>query len=193
MTTIPPPSRLPILFLLCAIAQTTVAAEDVARIAFFRAIQDKAEYAKNPANYEQVVVNDRTGRHEYYIARQPAYVIRKSAIESITVREAKKYTATGEPFPETKSDSQGKNARRLPKFYEITFKIRSPEGKRFSVFTEKNNQGFFETMIGKQSIGLQEFDWPFEPDETGGLEFKVHMRQVDDTSSKKCYRPLKGS
>jgi hypothetical protein len=165
-------SGLAMLVLLLAFPRLIMAAELLTDIAFFRAIQDKSLYAKNPARYEHLVLNDRTGSHEHYIEKQPAHIIPKTAIESVTVREAKPLTATGEPLPETK-------ARRLPKYYELTFKIKSPDGKRFSVFTDKNKQAVFETKIGTQTIGLQQFDLPFEPDESGTLEFKIYFREVN--------------
>jgi hypothetical protein len=169
-----------LLVLLLSFAFPTVrliAAEGAATIAFYRATKDQAVYTKSPAKYEHVVVNDRTGRLEYYKERQPAHAIPKSAIESVIVKEMQVYTATGEPIPEAKSNPQSKSTRRVFRGYELIFKIKSPEGKNFSVFTEKNKQGFFETIIGKQSIGLQEFDLPFEPDESGGLEFTVYLRE----------------
>jgi hypothetical protein len=119
------------------------------------------------------------------------HVIFKNAIESVTVSEARKFTATGEPFPETKPNSQSKAARPVPRFYDLTFKISPPEGKRFSAFTQTNNQGFFETIIGKQSIGLQEFDEQFEPDEFGGLEFQYSLRDDDGSKLKELLSPFK--
>ena len=180
-----------LILLLIPFSKALIAAEYVATIAFFRAIQDTAVYARNPAKYEHLVINDRTGKHEYYIEKEPAHVIPKSAIESVTVREAQKFTATGEPFPETKPNSQSKRVRRVPKFYELTFKIRAPDGKRFSLFTKKNSHSFFETIIGKESIGLQEFDWPFEPDESGGLEFQFSLRDDDGSKLKELLSPFK--
>jgi hypothetical protein len=90
-----------------------VAAED---IAFFPAIQDEAVYAKNPTKYERLVVNDRTGTHEYYMEKHPTHVISKNAIESVTVSEMRKFTATGESFPESKPNSHSKAARPVPRF-----------------------------------------------------------------------------
>ena len=185
------PYKLLIPLLLLIFPTILLAAENVAKISFFRAIQDKAVYAKNPTKYEHRVIDDRTGKQEYYIERQPAYVIPKNTIESVTAKQIEKYTATGEPFQETKPSSESKSAPRAPKSYEITFKIKPPEGKRFKVFTETNKQGFFETMIGEQSIGQQEFDEPFELDQFGGLEFKVLMVQFDDRRLKEMLSPFK--
>lgn len=60
MTVIPGVFKLTIPLLLFAFSRVLVAAEDIATIAFFRAIQDEAVYAKNPTKYERLVVNDRT-------------------------------------------------------------------------------------------------------------------------------------
>jgi hypothetical protein len=46
-------------------------------------------------------------------------------------------------------------------------------------------------MIGKQSIGLQEFDEPFEPDELGGIEFQVSLRDDDGSKLKELLSPFK--
>lgn len=123
--------------------------------------------------------------------KHPTHVISKNAIESVTVSEMRKFTATGEPFPESSQTRYSKAARPVPRFYNLTFKIRPQEGKRFSAFTKTNNQGFFETMIGKQSIGLQEFDEPFEPDELGGIEFQVSLRDDDGSKLKELLSPFK--
>jgi hypothetical protein len=40
-------------------------ASDVDGLAFFRATKDKGEYAKNPARYERLAINDWTGKDEY--------------------------------------------------------------------------------------------------------------------------------
>lgn len=46
-------------------------------------------------------------------------------------------------------------------------------------------------MIGKQSIGQQEFDEPFELDQLGSLEVKVLLLQFDDRKLKEMVSPFK--
>ena len=172
--------------LLLTFPKAPIAAENSNSVGFFRATEDKAAYAKTPTKYERLIVRDPTGKHEYFVERQPTHIIPKFAIESVTIRKTKIYTATGEALQEGVAPNYPKGL-----FLNLTFKIRSPEGQKFSVFTAKNNQDYFEMRIGKRSVGIHQFDLPFEPDEAGSLEFTIYLQEDNDAKLKEMLLPFK--
>ena len=178
-----------------------IAAPDSDTITFFRAILDREIYARSPGRYDRVVINEPSGDHEYYIERQPAHLIPGAAIESIIVRKTKKYGNSREETRKaleetsrTKPNSGSKDPREFPLgfFFNVTFKIKAPEGQKFSTFTEKNRQAFFQPQIGNRSLSVSQFVLPFEPDESGTLEFTSYMQEDDPKKINQMLSPIKG-
>src|SRR5262249_44915428 len=167
---------LTLLFLL-ALPSTMTAASDPDTLTFFRAIQDKD--VRNAVKYDHVVIREAAGERGYYVEHQPAYIIPANAIESIVVRTTKWL----------KPDS---GSKRLPKTFNVTFKIRPPEGQKFSAFTKKNSQEFFQSRIGNQSLSMTQFVLPFEPDDSGTLEFTFYLREDDSNKLREVLSPFKG-
>jgi hypothetical protein len=153
----------------------SLAAEESRDIAFHRVVsKDRGVTPNDSARYERRVVDDGAGKREFVIERKPAHVIPNAAIESVTIRKTKVIVPGGErshdrdeDSSEIRSNSKGRSSRILPKFFDLTFKIRSPDGKLLSAFTEQNRKGEFESMIGKISVGIHGFEYAFEPAKSG--------------------------
>ena len=151
-------------------------------IAFFRAINDKSRYVKDQGRYRRITVKELSGDHQYYVERKPAHVIPASAVESVIVRKSKKYGSSREETAEAvRETSGGKAPQTFPRgfFYNVSFKIKAPEGQKFSVFTDRNKLDLFEPRIGRRTLSLLQFDLPFEPDDNGSLEFTVYLQEED--------------
>jgi hypothetical protein len=177
----------------------SLAAEESRDIAFHRIVsKDRGVTPSDSARYERRVVEEGAGKREFVIERKPAHVIPNAAIESVTIRKTKAFTASGEFLPdgadegsEIKWNSKGMSWGILPKFYDLTFKLRSPEGKLFSEFTKKNGQGEFQSMIGKISIGIHGFEYAFEPDKSGNIAFTIYLREDDESKFRQMLSPFK--
>ena len=158
-----------ILFFLFATRVALSAVANLDTIAFFRVIQDQETYIRNPGNYDRITLRDSTGKHDYYTERQPAYIIPKVAIESIIVRKTKVVFGT-------RPRSKSKDSADIPsRHHNVTFKISSPEGKNFSMFTEKNKEDYFQMQIGGRPYNVQKFDLPFEANESGSIDVTLYL------------------
>jgi len=189
-----------ILSLLVFVARFITAA-DLNTLAFFRAIEDKAAYAKNPTNYDLRVLNGPTGEREYYIEQKPAHVIPRDAVESVIVRQTKRYGSSDEELLKALQEALESSTKRTTQSpgdyprgvsFNITFKIAPPEAKQFSVFTRNNKQGSFQSRIGRRSVALVQFDLPFEPDKTGHLEFTFYLQEDDTHKVSEMLSPFNG-
>lgn len=182
------------LLFLVAPSRSLVAATDLDNISFFRAIQGRDTYAKDPAKYDRVVIKDVTAEREYYIERQPAHSIPGSAIESIIVRKTKIYGSDRKEIEDAVRETlEGKQPRDFHRgfFYSVTFKIKAPASKRFTVFTEKNKQQRFRARIGKRNVDVIEFDLPFEVDASGTLEMTFYLQEDDANKIKEMLSLIK--
>src|ERR1051326_5956307 len=63
------------------------AADTQAQLSFYRVVDDKQIYDKNPSRYEVV----KYGKYDTYIEKQPAYKIPQTAIQSVIIRITKVY------------------------------------------------------------------------------------------------------
>lgn len=186
--------------LLLAIPVSLIGTTDPNTLAFFRATEDKAAYSKNPVKYDHVILREPTGKRAYYIERKPTHIIPREAVESVIVRKTKIYGSSDEEtlkaLQET-LESMSKTTRKRQLEYprgfsfNITFKIKPPESKKFSVFTKTNMGGFFQSRIGKRSVALVQFALPIEPDKSGSLEFTIYMQEDDADKVREMLSPFK--
>ena len=170
---------------LLALPSTTRSASDPDTLTFFRAIRDKDTYGRKAVKYDHIVIKEATGEVGYYVEQQPAHTISGVAIESIVVRKTPKYY------------NGQKELRRafekIPETFNVTFKIKPPEGEKFSSFTKKNSQEFFQSRIGNRSLSLIELVFPFEPDESRTLEFTFYLgEEADSNKLHEMLSPFKG-
>ena len=169
---------------------------------FFRATEDKGKYAKASERYERLVIKDAMGKHEYYIERRPAHVVSRYAVETVLVTKTRKYgnspeeqRALAEEVFGTKSKSSKRNTDYPRGFtYSLTCRIASKESKRLIRFNDTNLKQSFEVKIGGRSIGVLDFELPFEPDTSHNkyVEFTIPLLEDDADRIKELLSPFSG-
>jgi len=175
------------LLLLC-IPSFIIANYESNTLTFFRAIEEKdAAASKNPSTYNRLSIKISNVRFKhYYVEQNPAHVVPRAAIEIVKVVKSE---------PEVDDSTQGKQTsseqrfKKLP-FYSINFRILSGAAKRFIAFVNKNKKSNFQIKVGDQSLGVVQFDWPFEIDKSGKLEFTIIPLENNLNAIKKILAPF---
>jgi len=181
--------------LLFGMSENVIAADDLNTLTFYRAIEDKgAANIKNPANYDRVVIRISNVDFRYYVERQPAYVVPRTAIESVKVIKSQKYGYPKRLDEDTQGAKPDSNVpQRFSKdfVYSLTFKLSPSEAKRFGEFSNKNKDGSFQLKIAEYSLGVTQFYWPIEANEWESMEFTAMLREDNADKIKEVLAPFK--
>jgi len=138
---------------------------------FFRVVEDKSIYDKQPQRFDVLVSKSKAGQHETYVERKPSLAIDNAEIKSISIEKAK-----------VRGAEKG--------IYTASISVSEKAGRTFIEIVKKHEQELFDVRFGKSRLAIVQFIGPFEPRADRTYEFTVYLEE-DLNRIKKIFEPIK--
>lgn len=152
-------------------------------LVFYRAIEDREAYAKQPNRYIRIVLPPGSGMNEVYVERVPALTIRLKEIRSISAEQSQ-----ADPDAEKMLEELLRSRRKEPYHpkghpdeYSITFSLTEQGGKKFRGFAQKHDRELFDVRFRAQRVSIGRLLGPFEEDVFGAFVMKdtvIRLKRV---------------
>jgi len=133
-----------------------------ADLSFFKAVEEKIAYNKNPVNYERVILPPGSGREEVYVERKSALKIQPKEIESVSAEKSNVDKDAQKAIEEALRLMGREPKMEDTRDYTVTFSLNREGAKKFRAFAQKHNQQLFDVRFKTVRLGIITLVGPFE-------------------------------